>query len=116
MRTKFKDAHNEPLVINNKDLLQDNNIEKVIDKKSEGINLELQKDLKVNSNLHILNSDLDSIKPQIITPKTENEWDDDVAEFRNEPNNVEKKSKSKKNKNKNNQKGRNNETAFSNTS
>jgi len=93
--------------------LQDKNIQKVIDKKSEGIN-QLQKDLKVNSNLHILNSNLDSIKPQIITPKSENEWDDDVAESRNEPNNAEKKSK--KNKNKNNQKGRNNETAFSNTS
>lgn len=93
--------------------MQDKNIQKVIDKKSEGIN-QLQKDLKVNSNLHILNSNLDSIKPQIITPKSENEWDDDVAESRNEPNNAEKKSK--KNKNKNNQKGRNNETAFSNTS
>ena len=72
MRTKFKDAHDEPLFINNQDLLQDKNIEKVIDKKSESINLELQKDLKVNSNLHILNSDLDSKMPQIITPKTEN--------------------------------------------
>jgi hypothetical protein len=93
--------------------LQDKNIEIVIDKKSEGIN-KLQKDLKVNSNLHILNSELDSIMPQIITPKTENEWDNDVAEFVKEPNNAEKKSK--KNKNKKNQKGRNSYTVFSNTS
>jgi len=52
--------------------------------------------------------------PQIITPKTENKLDNDVAEFSNEINNVQKKSK--KNKNKKNQKGRNNETACSNTS